>query len=110
LTGIAGFDAKKFYNSDRWDLDLNKNMYRCLIARAMTAEHGLPVLRDNRTGRWTGRLIQMQNPPQNHLDTAKPNGEDARTLILAGDYEHTALMLTNIPSILSQLIHYRIIT
>jgi DNA polymerase len=60
----------------------------------------------NRTGRWAGRLIQMQNLPQNHLDTARePNGlEEARALIVAGDYDHVTLMYEDIPSVLSQLI------
>ena len=37
----------------------------------------------NRSGRWAGRLIQLQNLPQNHL----PDLEHARTLVRSGDYE-----------------------
>ena len=37
----------------------------------------------NRTGRWAGRLIQLQNLPQNHL----PDLADARALVRSGDYE-----------------------
>lgn len=54
----------------------------------------------NRTGRWAGRLIQLQNLPQNHLNDLK----EARDLIKSGDYEITKLVYDNIPSILSQLI------
>ena len=37
----------------------------------------------SRTGRWAGRLIQMQNLPQNHL----PDLAEARALVRAGDYD-----------------------
>jgi hypothetical protein len=40
----------------------------------------------------------MQNPPQTTRHGKEPNGlEDARALILAGDYEHAALMYEDIP-------------
>lgn len=54
----------------------------------------------NRTGRWAGRLIQMQNLPQNHLD----NLETARKLVAEGDYESLTMLYEDIPSVLSQLI------
>jgi DNA polymerase len=54
----------------------------------------------NRTGRWAGRLIQMQNLPQNHLDDL----ETARALVAAGDYEGLSMLYEDIPSVLSQLI------
>ncbi len=54
----------------------------------------------NRTGRWAGRLIQMQNLPQNHLDDL----EEARACISSGDYDLTTLLYDDIPSMLSQLI------
>ena len=54
----------------------------------------------NRTGRWAGRLIQMQNLPQNHLEDL----EEARACIASGDYDLTTLLYDGIPSILSQLI------
>ena len=54
----------------------------------------------NRTGRWAGRLIQMQNLPQNHLEDL----EDARAVIASGDYDLTTLLYDDIPSMLSQLI------
>lgn len=54
----------------------------------------------NRTGRWAGRLIQMQNLPQNHLEDL----EEARAVIASGDYDLTTLLYDDIPSILSQLI------
>ena len=54
----------------------------------------------NRTGRWAGRLIQMQNLPQNHLDDL----EEARACIASGDYDLTTLLYDDVPSMLSQLI------
>jgi DNA polymerase len=37
----------------------------------------------NRTGRWAGRLIQLQNLPQNHLEDLA----EARALVKSGDFE-----------------------
>jgi DNA polymerase len=54
----------------------------------------------NRTGRWAGRLIQMQNLPQNHLTDL----EQARGLIHDGDFAALELLYDNIPDVLSQLI------
>ena len=54
----------------------------------------------NRTGRWAGRLIQMQNLPQNHL----PDLPEARALVRAGDFEAVELLYGDVPDTLSQLI------
>lgn len=54
----------------------------------------------NRSGRWAGRLIQLQNLPQNHL----PDLEQARALVKAGDYEMVKMLYGNVPQILSELI------
>lgn len=54
----------------------------------------------NRSGRWAGRLIQLQNLPQNHL----PDLEDARNLVKSGDYETLALLYDSVPEVLSELI------
>ena len=54
----------------------------------------------SRTGRWAGRLIQMQNLPQNHL----PDLETARELVLSGNYEAVQLLFGDVPDTLSQLI------
>lgn len=54
----------------------------------------------NRTGRWAGRLVQLQNLPQNHLaDIAQ-----ARDLVKSGDYEAVKMLYTDVPDTLSQLI------
>ena len=54
----------------------------------------------SRTGRWAGRLIQLQNLPQNHL----PDLEQARELVKQGDYEMLNMLYDSIPGVLSELI------
>lgn len=54
----------------------------------------------NRTGRFSGRLIQLQNLPQNHM----PDLAQARALVQNGDYEALSLLYEDIPDTLSQLI------
>ena len=54
----------------------------------------------NRSGRWAGRLIQLQNLPQNHI----PDLASARSLVKAGDYEMLRLLYGDVPDTLSQLI------
>ena len=54
----------------------------------------------NRSGRWAGRLIQLQNLPQNHL----PDLEQARQYVIDGDYEMLDLLFDSVPSVLSELI------
>jgi len=54
----------------------------------------------NRTGRWAGRLIQMQNLPQNHLSDL----EEARGLVRSGNYEAVKMLYEDVPDTLSQLI------
>ena len=54
----------------------------------------------NRTGRFAGRHIQMQNLPQNHL----PDLSEARELVRQGNYEALELLYDSIPNVLSQLI------
>ncbi|WP_018704553.1 DNA polymerase [Anaeromusa acidaminophila] len=54
----------------------------------------------NRTGRWAGRLIQMQNLPQNHL----PDLEEARALVRAGDVAALEMLHDSVPEVLSELI------
>lgn len=54
----------------------------------------------NRTGRWAGRIIQLQNLPQNHMEDLS----DARSIIASGDYEMLETLYDDIPDTLSQLI------
>ena len=54
----------------------------------------------NRSGRWAGRLIQLQNLPQNHM----PDLTEARAIVKSGDYDTLQLLYDDIPDTLSQLI------
>ena len=54
----------------------------------------------NRTGRFAGRLIQVQNLPQNHL----PDLKQARTLVRDGCFDAVELLYDSVPLVLSELI------
>lgn len=54
----------------------------------------------NRTGRFSGRLVQLQNLPQNHM----PDLEQARALVRKGDYDTLQLLYDSVPNVLSELI------
>lgn len=66
----------------------------CNRARGMFQFYGA-----NRTGRWAGRIIQLQNLPQNHIGDL----EEARELVKYGDYDAFET-LYDVPETLSQLI------
>ena len=70
---------------------------RCRDGRA----HGLlQFYGANRTGRWAGRLIQVQNLPQNHISDL----EVGRSLIRSGCFEAAEVLYDSVPDLLSQLI------
>ena len=54
----------------------------------------------NRTGRFSGRIIQLQNLPQNHI----PDLAQARELVKDGDFDALSMLYEDIPDTLSQLI------
>lgn len=54
----------------------------------------------NRSGRWAGRIIQLQNLPQNHMEDL----EQARDLVKNGDYESLSMLYDSVPNVLSELI------
>lgn len=60
----------------------------------------------NRTGRWAGRLVQVQNLPRNYIDTL----DTARNFAKAGNYEALKLLYGNVPDTLSQLVRTAFIT
>lgn len=62
--------------------------------RGMTQFYG------TRTGRWSGRGVQLQNLPQNHIDTL----DSARAMVREGDIDLVELCYGNVPDTLSQLI------
>lgn len=54
----------------------------------------------NRTGRFAGRIVQLQNLPQNHI----PDLAEARSLVKCGDYEALEMLYENVPEVLSELL------
>lgn len=69
---------------------------RCADGRA----RGLAQFYGTRTGRWAGRLLQLQNLPQNHLDDI----DYVRSIVREGDMDMASILYENIPDMLSQLI------
>ena len=91
---MAKSSVKKYQAADR---------YICLDGRA----HGLFQFSGaNRTQRWAGRGIQLQNLPQNHINTL----DEARELLKMGCFEMLEMIYTNTPDILSQLIRTMLIS
>ena len=58
-----------------------------------------------RTGRWAGRLLQVQNLPQNHLKQI----DLVRDIVKTGDLDDLDLIFENVPDVLSQLIRTAIV-
>ena len=54
----------------------------------------------SRTGRYAGRLVQVQNLPQNHL----PDLAEARDLIRSGNFDAVEMLYDSVPMVLSELI------
>ncbi|MDD3415955.1 MAG: DNA polymerase [Lachnospiraceae bacterium] len=54
----------------------------------------------NRSGRWSGKIIQLQNLPQNHM----PDLEQARDLVKGGNYDALEMLYDSVPEVLSELI------
>lgn len=54
----------------------------------------------NRSGRWAGRIIQLQNLPQNHMEDL----EEARSLVRNRDYVALSMLYDSVPEVLSELI------
>ena len=54
----------------------------------------------NRTGRFSGRLVQLQNLPQNHM----PDLAQARELVRCGDFDALSTLYDSVPEVLSELI------
>ena len=90
---MAKSSVKKYQAADR---------YICLDGRA----HGLFQFSGaNRTQRWAGRGIQLQNLPQNHISTL----DEARELVRLGCFDMVESIYGNTPDILSQLIRTMLI-
>lgn len=85
---LAKSSVKKYQAMENASLNDNR-------ARGMFQFYGA-----NRTGRWAGRIIQLQNLPQNHMEDLA----EARELVRVGDYDSLEMLYDDIPDTLSQLI------
>lgn len=76
--------------------------YTAMLCSAMkdNRSRGLFQFYGARTGRWAGRLVQLQNLPQNHLNDLDTD----RSIVRSGDHELVSTIYADIPSVLSQLI------
>ncbi|UOQ93392.1 DNA polymerase [Halobacillus shinanisalinarum] len=74
------------------------------MERAMCEDHRVRGLMQfygaGRTGRWAGRLVQVQNLPRNYLNDL----DLARNLLKQGEFETLELLFGDVPDVLSQLI------
>jgi DNA polymerase len=104
-------EAKSFKNGEVIQmLELRKLMAKTSIKKYETMQNArcsdgrvrglLQFYGANRTGRWAGRLVQVQNLPQNHL----PDLDDARNFIREGKFSDAEFLYDSIPDTLSQLI------
>lgn len=90
---MAKSSVKKYQAADR---------YICKDGR----DHGLFQFSGaNRTQRWAGRGIQLQNLPQNHISTL----DEARELLKMGCFDMLEIIYGNTPDILSQLLRTMLI-
>lgn len=103
-------DSLKYWSKARKVLALRREMGKtsnkkyCAMQRCVCSDgriHGLlQFCGAARTGRWAGRLVQVQNLPQNHLQDL----DYARNLVKAGDLEDFELNYGNPTQVLSELI------
>lgn len=73
---------------------------RNAVCRDGRARGMFQFLGANRSGRWAGRIIQLQNLPQNHMEDL----EQARGLVKNGDYGALSMLYDSVPNVLSELI------
>ena len=76
--------------------------YEAMISAACEDERarGMFQFYGGHTGRWSSKIVQLQNLPQNHLTTL----DEARSLVHDGDYENLEAAYVSIPQTLSELI------
>ena len=95
----------------RLRLELSKTSVKKYEAMARTVckdgrVHGVTQFYGaSRTGRWAGRLVQLQNVPQNHL----PDLDEAKEVVKKGDAELVEMLYGSVPNTLSELIRTALI-
>ena len=115
IEGMVGGSGGNEDNTVKKVLQLRLMMAKSSVKKYEAAErftcrdqraHGLFQFNGaNRTARFSGRGIQLQNLPQNHIATL----DEARELLKAGEFEMLRLIYDNVPDILSQLLRTMLI-
>lgn len=103
VAGLPDGKAKEFMNL-RAEFSKSSTKKYEAIARSVCEDqhiHGcFQFAGAGRTGRWAGRLVQLQNLPQNHM----PDLDEARQLVKSNDEETFNLLYTDVAKTLSELI------
>ena len=102
-------DACKRFMDIRTELSKSSTKKYEAIARSAGDDHHIrgcfQFYGASRTGRFAGRLVQLQNLPQNHM----PDLADAREIVRAGDYDNFYALYDNPSRVLSELIRTALI-
>lgn len=108
LEAIEREDSRRFLELRKEITKTSTAKFDKMLACACKDDHARGLFQfygASRTGRFAGRLLQLQNLPQNHLEDL----EDTRALVRAGSYEKLKEKHPNISSTLSELIRTAII-
>lgn len=101
-------DAKQFMELRKELSKSSTKKYDAMLRSADTEDdhvRGCFQFFGGHTGRWAGRLVQLQNLPQNHM----PDLDEARAIVRSGDFEAVECIYGNVTSTLSELIRTAII-
>jgi DNA polymerase len=108
LSALKTDEAKQFLELRRELSKTSTAKFEKMLACACSDDHARGLFQfygANRTGRFAGRLLQLQNLPQNHLEDI----EETRALVRAGSYDELREKHKDIASTLSELIRTAII-
>ena len=109
VAGLSSDDSKKFMDLRTEFSKSSVKKYEAILRSACSDEHIRGCFQfagAGRTGRWAGRLVQLQNLPQNHLEDL----DAARSLVYDGDEEtFECLYAPNVQQTLSELIRTALI-
>ena len=108
VAGLSGERCKEFMALRTEFSKSSTKKYGAIIRSACADEHihgCFQFAGAGRTGRWAGRLVQLQNLPQNHMEDL----DSARQLVRAGDAEGLDLIYPDVQGALSELIRTALI-
>ena len=100
LSRYLGYPVGQYLDPDSWYCTMVWSAMESVVCPDDRARGLIQFYGANRTGRFAGRLIQVQNLPQNHL----PDLKQARTLVRDGRFDAVELLYDSVPLVLSELI------